>query len=525
MKQTVLDTIMEIREEIGMDYRSPVIVRVSKSRGTLFIECEDRADKSIVIGAGGWVVGKLTGRLNLKDIKVESRLDNIVRTRDLINSLRSLDSLENEEFVHLSKAIIQGKTPEGCRVYVMGEEMMWACAMLEDLGCSPVLLHTEFVHDNVKGTYGGTEFRKVKAPISPYPERLEAMVSSVLDDPGDGSDRIFMGLFEKTLEERDGSILVNPMEFYRIDLWQTRKYSRKRFKERIFEHSDENKGFMVRKVLDWCSNGLIEPNDAARIIHTHWTDGTLINVGRTDMDGFTRKYRVRNSLSRSKEVSEDVHRILNNYLTGNKDHIGLRALIAWSGGIDSSACIEVALKAGLEADLVTVKMPFIDMIELRTRAGAMGLELGELELPERYPNICKSVESGNIHPCGQCSSMIEEAIKEYAIGKGYDLLIFGDLLSVGSQSVLREDGLILLNLPAALSLSKRELMTFSEGPTEISFGCPLVNMAHGINRDSQRISIQRVLRELRAGMLDNELALELINDIKTPPERYIYDIS
>jgi hypothetical protein len=526
LKGKVLDTIMEIREEIGMDHRVPAISRISYDKDNLYIECEDRADKSIVIGTGGWVVGKLAGRLNFKEVKVESRLDNILRTKELIKALRLLKGLENKDFIDLSRAIILGKRHNGCKVHVLGEEMIWACSMLDGMGCSPVLLHTGFIHDNVKEAYAPTEFYKVGCPTTSYEDRLEDMIVSVMDDDKCKDDFIFMGYFKEAVKEVEGSIMVDPMEFYCIDYWQARRLSKRRFKTDVFDSSDANKIFLLEKVLGWCDMGLIEPNDAARLVQSHWPlDTNGIEMRRSEPDPLTNAHRIKSSLARAKDVSEEVHCLLRNYISGSNENIELRSLVAWSGGIDSSACIQICRMAGLKVDPITVNMPFIDLEELRHRAGSWDLKPIVLELPERYNTIQVNVEAGNVHPCGQCSSMIVDAIKEYAIENGYELLIFGDLLSVGAQSVIKENGLLLLSLPAALSIPKRELIALAGLRRGVNFGCPLVNAAHKINRDSQRISIQRVLRELRAKMIDTEMAFELIKDIKNPPERYLYYVS
>jgi len=73
----LLDEIRDIRESIDATERHPVITRIREEGDTLYIECEDRADKSIVIGTGGWVVGKLASRLGYARITVSSRLDAI----------------------------------------------------------------------------------------------------------------------------------------------------------------------------------------------------------------------------------------------------------------------------------------------------------------------------------------------------------------------------------------------------------------------------------------------------------------
>ena len=86
MKYEVLAHVRAIREEIGASSREPEITRIWEAKDVLHIECEDRADKSIVIGTGGCVVGKLSQALGGKTVTVSSRVDTIRDTRRQIHS-------------------------------------------------------------------------------------------------------------------------------------------------------------------------------------------------------------------------------------------------------------------------------------------------------------------------------------------------------------------------------------------------------------------------------------------------------
>jgi len=510
---------MEIREEIGMEPRVPSITRVSQKNGSLYIECEDRADKSIIIGTGGWVVGKLASRLGYKEVKVDSRLDNIIKTKMLMESNKRLDDLDDYDFVQFSKAMIHGRQPYPMMSYVLGEENLWICGFLEHYGCRPKLVHTEFIHDNVKRAYNNTDFLRVDCDLSPYRDRLHEMVGYVLTEHGSDNTPVMMGLFEKSLEQKNDAILVEPMMFYCMDHWRAKRFSKKRFKTNVFSGTDMNRAYMVERVLNWSFLGLIEPTDAARIVHSHWpNDSEIIKVEKREIDQFSRSFRVGNSLRRAKEISQEAYALLKNILTGSSDHVNLKTLVAWSGGIDSTACIRMIDETGLSPDLITVMMPHIDKEEVRAKANDWELDLIELDPPPAVSELYDEVENGNIHPCGKCSSLMENTVKEYALENEYEAIVFGDLLSVGSQSIYEEEGILHLNLPAALSMPKRELIQRLDEELKVGFGCPLVNIAHERRRDAQRISVQRVLRELRAQMLDQELALEIIRDIKSQAE-------
>jgi len=509
VKEEILSSILEIRKQLGMSQRVPEITRVRGVNGNLLIECEDRADKSIIIGTGGWVVGKLSSQLDYKGIRVESRLDNIMKVRGLIGSLRELEHINNAHFKEFARAVLlEEESPKPINAYVIGEEMIWACGFLNGLGSSSTLLHTEFLHDNVKREYEKTDFVKIDCPTTPYDERIECLMDHI-DEQEDGN--IFFGFFDAPIVEKDNNIMVNPYFFFKISHWEAKMHAKKKYWPKVFKASDHNRKFYIRKILDMTYDGLIEPNDAASTIYHHWpTEESDLDLDRDCAGEFISEYRVANALKRAKKTSPQAYRALVGGSDGLED---IKAGIAWSGGIDSTACIRLSRKLGLDPDLITVCLPYLDMESMEAQAGVLGANLIKLDTPEDFEEVCQKVSEGNIHPCGQCSSLIEGAILEYANENMYDIIIFGDMLSTGSQSVVQEGELSILNLPAALSLPKRDLIESSGIMPTYEFGCPLLKEAHRMYKSAKRISIQRVLRELRAQMLDKRFAYGLIEDI------------
>jgi len=88
------------------------------------------------------------------------------------------------------------------------------------------------------------------------------------------------------------------------------------------------------------------------------------------------------------------------------------------------------------------------------------------------------------------------------------------MLSVGSGSIYYKDGIIILNLPAFLALSKPELLDILNWKKyELKFGCPLWREAVKKVPIMKRFAIQRILREVRAGVLPRDMARELIMDV------------
>ncbi|MGZ7117163.1 MAG: ATPase, partial [Methanobacterium sp.] len=128
-------------------------------------------------------------------------------------------------------------------------------------------------------------------------------------------------------------------------------------------------------------------------------------------------------------------------------------------------------------------------------------------------DVIKDSLGGRFHPCGRCSKVIKGAILDYAKDINIPFLIYGDLLTTGTSSIVQEDGMIKINLPAMLSVSKGEIKNiaskygiFKKG----GYGCPLINEVHKKYPHMKKFSIQRILRETRAGVLEPGEALEMI---------------
>ena len=71
-KEEIIKEIINIRKEIGHDDVEPEIKELHYENDELTIIAPDRPEKSIIIGKGGWVVGKLREKLGVKSIHVIS---------------------------------------------------------------------------------------------------------------------------------------------------------------------------------------------------------------------------------------------------------------------------------------------------------------------------------------------------------------------------------------------------------------------------------------------------------------------
>ncbi len=193
-----------------------------------------------------------------------------------------------------------------------------------------------------------------------------------------------------------------------------------------------------------------------------------------------------------------------------------KALVALSGGVDSSFSLILAKYLGFNPEAVTIDPGTIILPEhykknIEKLTQKLGLAHQYLDVD--FTDIIKDSLDGRYHPCGRCSKLINQKIYEFAKENNFPLVIFGDLLSTGYQSVIKQDDLIRINLPACLGVSKMELKKVSHYfgvKSAGNLGCPLLGEVEKKFPHMSRYSMQRVLRETRAGALEPGEALELI---------------
>ncbi len=196
-----------------------------------------------------------------------------------------------------------------------------------------------------------------------------------------------------------------------------------------------------------------------------------------------------------------------------EDH---KAIVALSGGVDSSFSLIVAKLMGFNPVAVTVD-PGNIILPSYFKNNVENISKS-LNVPHEYIEVdvgsfVEEALEGRIHPCGRCSQTIETVLLEYTKKSGIPFLIFGDFLATGSQSIVSMDGFWRINLPAMLSATKGEtksLSSYFDIKTRGGYGCPLINEVHKMYPHMRRFSIQRILRETRAGVLEPGQALNLI---------------
>ena len=195
----------------------------------------------------------------------------------------------------------------------------------------------------------------------------------------------------------------------------------------------------------------------------------------------------------------------------------VEAVVALSGGVDSSFSLILAKKLGFNPVAVTVDPGTIilpNQFKKNIRLVTQSLDVSHEYIKTDYSDVISESLTGNVHPCGRCSKNTSELVKQYAKDNEIGIIIFGDMLATGSQCInLQDDSLYRLNLPASLSVGKQEIKSLIRNydlQTFKGFGCPLLYEVHKKFPHMRKFSIQRILRETRSGALEPGEALDLI---------------
>jgi len=195
---------------------------------------------------------------------------------------------------------------------------------------------------------------------------------------------------------------------------------------------------------------------------------------------------------------------------------GKKVLVACSGGVDSTASLIVACKAGLNPVAITLKLPWggNSPVNLEKLCKEFGIPLETLGYTEKHLELFEDVQQRGYHPCGRCHSLLVEELYSYAHNVGADLIGFGNMLPTGTHSIRVVGGnLVHVNIPALLALDKCEALAITGFTGRLDYGCNLLRVIHQKHRRTRWVSIQRVFRELRAGCIDAKMAEQFIWDI------------
>ena len=208
-----------------------------------------------------------------------------------------------------------------------------------------------------------------------------------------------------------------------------------------------------------------------------------------------------------------------NYLENNEfcESENTEAVVALSGGVDSSFSLILAKKLGFNPKAITVDpgtiiLPNQYKKNIKTLTGKLNIE--HKYINSDYSDVVREALEGQFHPCGRCSKNTSEITKKYAKDNEIPIIIFGDMLATGTQCINKQDdSLYRLNLPASLSTGKQEIKSLIRNydlREFKGFGCPLLYEVHKNYPHMKKYSIQRILRETRSQALEPGEALDLI---------------
>jgi uncharacterized protein len=409
-KKDLISLIYKIRKDIG---HKEVEVDISdiifdEESGTLLIITPDRPEKSVVIGKGGWVVGRLREELGVNSIHVEAYSDFIVPQYRMGLALTRLEEI-----------ILQYFDPYG----------------------KPLLNLTNLLKARIKNPYD------IESLLRKY-----QLLNNQVDYQGD-----YKGDYQNEVSKKNG---------------------------------------VSKNILSKSNDSLMDDDE-----------------------------------------------------NGSNENGEFKTVVALSGGVDSSTSIIIAKMLGFNPLAVTVNpgdiiLPryFRESVENLTQK--LGVEHRYLDVD--MSDVIKGSLEGQFHPCGRCSKVIEETIFDFTQDNHIPFLIYGDLLSTGAQSLqftgvqslqftgtqslqlemnssgrenslgkenISKGNILKINLPALLSLKKGDVKKVA-GSWGVSkrggYGCPLIGEVHKKHPHMRRFSIQRVLRETRAGILEPGEALHQI---------------
>lgn len=272
-----------------------------------------------------------------------------------------------------------------------------------------------------------------------------------------------------------------------------------------------------------------------------WVAGRLreaLGVGRVHVEAYTdlilKKYRMKLSLDKiesliKKGIFPDQLEVFKGLLQERLEKVpefdlleykledlNGEVIVALSGGVDSSFSTIIAKNLGFNVKAITVDPGSIilpEHVKENINRLSRTLEIKHEYIEADFSNLIKEALEGRFHPCGRCSKKINDKILDYARDHDIGIVIFGDLLPTSSQAINQVDDLLRLNLPALLAASKQEVKgvvsQFNIRGSQV-FGCPLLGEVHRRFPHFRRYSVQRILRETRAGILEPGEALTLI---------------
>jgi len=119
-------------------------------------------------------------------------------------------------------------------------------------------------------------------------------------------------------------------------------------------------------------------------------------------------------------------------LIGNSIKKGeIRALLLFSGGLDSILAAEILKRQGIDVFGIVFSSYFLDSKQAFSSAEKIGLKLREIDISEEQLKIVKFPKYGygsSINPCIDCRILMLRQAKKYAEERGFNIIATGEVL-------------------------------------------------------------------------------------------------
>lgn len=215
---------------------------------------------------------------------------------------------------------------------------------------------------------------------------------------------------------------------------------------------------------------------------------------------------------------KEIVKALQNLLHKNAQRAPVKVAVALSGGRDSLASA-VLLKDLFDIQGFTV-YPSDMILPKHVRdsidSSVKALGINHQYIPADFSEIIEKSLDGRIHPCGHCHRATSDILIKECLDQKIPALTFGELLPTGSQSLRVHQGILIVNLPAFLALTKKDTTDIASSIKEYpsyTLGCPLLKAVHKRFPAKKYATAKRILREVRAGVLEPGEALKYLKPI------------
>jgi len=114
-------------------------------------------------------------------------------------------------------------------------------------------------------------------------------------------------------------------------------------------------------------------------------------------------------------------------MTGKK----IRALVLFSGGLDSILVVKLLLEQGIEVETVNFRTNFCGPSKARPAAKMLGVPLREIDIRWEFIEVLKKPKHGygaGLNPCIDCHALMLKKAGEIMRAEGIDLVATGEVL-------------------------------------------------------------------------------------------------